>query len=379
MSAEIFSNIYNGPFKRYLLLSKNIGQDVQNQSEIADLAFQAELRYLEYSENFKKPPSANIVLNPIIHQIDKTKHYVCSDPSLGDHINVVSQSIGALMWVQEKDPVCYLEEILSDAKTYTDILLVFFKDKELHVEWVEAWLETLNDLNNFVRRRYPKGLTWKGELEIPNSELLQDLTEFQTLNTDNLYNEINKGQTIQEALRRLNSQNVVQEEEKQQEIAPPPAVFHRDGKKWKIEHQRGAEKHLTINEAEPDNVLYIYDCKNITLVVERKVNVIKLDNCEKISLIFRSLISGVEIIASRDLKLHAFGTVPSISIDSCSDVNIHLTKKGLDAQVVTSQCSKISLSYPMEDGYYKTFYIPSRLMTTISPDHSLRTSPVIDE
>lgn len=378
MSAEIFSNIYNGPFKRYLLLSKNIGPDVQNQSELADLAFQAEQRYIEYSENFKKPASTNSVLNPILHQIEKIKHYICTDPSLSDHINVIAQSVKAILWVQEQDPVVYLEEVIAEARTYTDILLVFFKDKELHVEWVEAWLETLNDLNNFVRRRYPKGLIWKGEEEVPNGELLQDLTEFQALNSD-IFNEINRGQTIQEALKTLNSQNVVQQEENQQDIAALPAIFVREGKKWKIEHQRGANKHLTINEAEPDNVIYIYNCKNMTLVVERKVNVIKLDSCDKMSVIFRSLISGVEMIGCRNLKLHSFGTLPSISADSCNDINIHLTKKGLDAQMVTSQCSKISLSYPLEDGYYKTFYVPCRMITTINPDHSLKTLPIVDQ
>ncbi|XP_045480998.1 adenylyl cyclase-associated protein 2-like [Harmonia axyridis] len=376
MSAEIFSNICNGPFKRFLLLSKIIGQDVQNQSEIAFMAFQAEQRYIEYLENFKKPPSANVLLNPIIHQIDKIKMYVCNDPSLGDHTNVVAQSVKALLWLQQKDPVAYLEEVLADAKTYTDILLVFFKDKELHVEWVEAWLETLNDLNNFVRRRYPKGINWKDGHNTADSHHLQHLTESEILNNENLFKEIDKGQSIQEALRKLNSQDEVEETS---EIGPSNAVFLQEGKRWKIEHQRGATKHLTINEAEPDNVVYIYDCKNITVVVERKVNVIKLDSCEKISLIFRSLISGIEIIGCKDLKLHAFGTLPSINLDSSSEVNIHLTKKGLDAQVMTSQCSKISLSYPMDDGYYKTFYIPNRLMTTVNTDYSLKTMAVLDE
>ncbi|KAK9875774.1 hypothetical protein WA026_009567 [Henosepilachna vigintioctopunctata] len=381
MSTELFSNIYNGPFKRYLLLSRNIGQDVLHHSELADLAFHAEMRYIEFSENFRKPDTESVILNPILDQIGKTMRYVGEDPSMSDHVSLVAQSIKALLWIHQEDPVSYLEEVLLEAKTYTDCLLVFFKNKEPHTEWVEAWLETLNDLNNFVRRRYPKGLTWKGDVEAPDS--LCDISDLRRVFDQNaLYDEISKGETIHQVLKRANalSGEDVDENKLETELKSTKLneVFAQEGKKWRIEHKKGTHKHLTIDEADTDNVVYIYDCSNITVVVEKKINVIKLDNCDKVCVIFRSLISGLDMVCCKNIKLHAFGTLPSVNAENCSDVNVHLTKKALDAQVVTSQCSKISLSYPLEDGYYKTFDVPTRLMTTINPDYNLNTNPIND-
>ncbi|KAL3266717.1 hypothetical protein HHI36_010878 [Cryptolaemus montrouzieri] len=365
MSVEIFSNIYNGPFKRYILLSESIGQDVQNQSEIVELAFQAELRFLEFLENFKKPDNQSVILDTIVDQISKTVRYICVDPSLTDHVKVIAQSINVLLWIQQKDPVSYLEEMLADAKAYTDVLLVFFKDKEPHVEWVDAWLETLNDLNNFVRRRYPKGLNWNEE-ETPNSSLQKEHT---------LSQEISKGESVKKILLRANEESKDIDEPS---LSKNTEMYIQEGKKWRIEHKKGVHKQVTIDKANTDNVVYIYDCYNVTVVIEKKINLIKIDSCDKVCVICRSLISGVEIIASKNMKLHAFGTLPSINMDSCNDVNIHLTKRGLDSQVITCQCSKISLSYPLEDGYYKTFYIPNRLMTTINTDHTLKTHCLMD-
>jgi len=56
-------------------------------------------------------------------------------------------------------------------------------------------------------------------------------------------------------------------------------VFERDGKKWIIEYQKN-NTGLLVENAEMNNVVYVFRCEGSTLTVKGKVNNIVFDSCK---------------------------------------------------------------------------------------------------
>lgn len=84
-------------------------------------------------------------------------------------------------------------------------------------------------------------------------------------------------------------------------IAEPP-VFALDGKKWKIEYQN-SNNNMKIENAEMNNVVYMYKCVNSTLTVTGKVNNIIMDSCKKCSVLLDSVVSSVEFVNCQSVQM----------------------------------------------------------------------------
>lgn len=75
--------------------------------------------------------------------------------------------------------------------------------------------------------------------------------------------------------------------------------------------------------------------------------------CSKIQLSIASIISNVEIINSRGIKILVRGSVPTITMDNCEDVEIELeendNKTSIDQdngnikEIITSKCTGINV------------------------------------
>lgn len=79
-------------------------------------------------------------------------------------------------------------------------------------------------------------------------------------------------------------------------------VFLRDGKKWIIEFQKN-NPNLVIENAEMNNVVYMFKSQNSTLNVKGKLNSIVIDSCKKCSVVFDSLVSSVEFVNCQSVQM----------------------------------------------------------------------------
>lgn len=79
-------------------------------------------------------------------------------------------------------------------------------------------------------------------------------------------------------------------------------VFTRDGKKWLIEHQR-SNPNLIVEDAEMNNVVYVFKCENSTITVKGKINSIFLDSCKKCSVLFDAVVSSVEFVNCQSVQM----------------------------------------------------------------------------
>ena len=91
--------------------------------------------------------------------------------------------------------------------------------------------------------------------------------------------------------------------------ATKPPSFVRDGKKWLIEYQK-SNSGLLVENAEMNNVVYMFKCQDSTLTVKGKINSIVIDSCKKCSILFESLVSSIEFVNCQSVQMQ-------VSINDC--------------------------------------------------------------
>lgn len=79
-------------------------------------------------------------------------------------------------------------------------------------------------------------------------------------------------------------------------------VFTREGKKWLIEHQKN-NSGLLVENAEMNNVVYMFKGLNSTLTVKGKINSVVIDSCKKCSVVCDSLVSSVEFVNCQSVQM----------------------------------------------------------------------------
>jgi adenylyl cyclase-associated protein len=81
-----------------------------------------------------------------------------------------------------------------------------------------------------------------------------------------------------------------------------------------------------------------------------------------------SVISSVSVTNSPSFTLQITGSAPTIQLDSTDSGQIFLSKDCLGAEIMTSKCSSINISLPVEgeeDGIFDEKPLPEMLLTKI--------------
>lgn len=128
-------------------------------------------------------------------------------------------------------------------------------------------------------------------------------------------------------------------------------VFTRDGKKWLIEYQKN-NSNLLVDQAEMNNVVYMFRCEGSTLTVKGKVNNIVLDSCKKCSLLFDSVVASIEFVNCQSVQMQVLGYVPTVSIDKTDGCQMYLSKDSLGVEIVSSKSSEMNILLPEANGDY---------------------------
>lgn len=128
-------------------------------------------------------------------------------------------------------------------------------------------------------------------------------------------------------------------------------IFTRDGKKWLIEYQKNNNS-LLVDNAEMNNVVYMFKCEGSVLTVKGKVNNIVLDSCKKCSLVFDSVVASIEFVNCQSVQMQVLGFVPTISIDKTDGCQMYLSKESFGVEVVSSKSSEMNVMLPEDSGDY---------------------------
>jgi adenylyl cyclase-associated protein len=168
-SIQTFDDIVNGPFKTYVDLSKRIGSEVATISEMVEVAFKAQRAYLEMAAKAKQPPQGDLpmLLKPMSDKITEIQSYREAGRRCQyfNHLSAISESIPALGWVAVSPaPAPFVKEMNDAGQFYTNRVLKDWKEKsKAHVDWTKAWLQTLFQMQAFVKEYHTTGLVWNAK------------------------------------------------------------------------------------------------------------------------------------------------------------------------------------------------------------------------
>ncbi|XP_043287435.1 adenylyl cyclase-associated protein 1 [Venturia canescens] len=408
MSVSNFEDLLAGPVKDYLNLSQKIGGDVATHSKLVEKAFQTQSQFIKTASSRPAPTSQSeqvSLLGPTSTSIQEIQEY--REKNRGsqffNHLSAISESIPALGWVAvSPTPAPYVKEMNDAGQFYTNRVLKDWKEKDkTHVEWCKAWVQTLSDLQQYVRKHHTTGLVWAktGSVPVPPppggmppppppSMPLGDVTANVNDDRSALFAQINQGENITRSLKKVTSDMQTHKNSSLRTGPAPfkapvttnsgnfktvpsanlpidkPPVFTRDGKKWLVEYHKG-NKDLLVENAEMNNVVYMFRCQDSTLIVKGKINSIVIDSCRKSSIVFDSLVSSIEFVNCQSVQMQVLGKVPTISIDKTDGCQMYLSPDSLDVALISSKSSEMNVMVPKGNGDYTEHPVPEQFKTTI--------------
>ena len=91
--------------------------------------------------------------------------------------------------------------------------------------------------------------------------------------------------------------------------------------------------------------LQIYNCKNCTIIIDRKINHITINRCENIALIINAgVISGIDIIHSGNIVCYSRNHIYFLGCGSSHDIVMVLNEKFADNTLIqTTECFQIDI------------------------------------
>lgn len=405
MSVQAYQDIVQGQLASFVVLSKEIGNEVAEQAKLVDEAFRAQLNFLQLASQRSAPSSDEQIrlLQPTSDKIQAIQNLrERNRPSaLFNHLSAISEGIPALGWVTvAPTPAPYIKEMSDAGQFYTNRVLKEWKERnKTHVEWARRWIEILTELQKFVKQYHTTGLVWSGKSSAPVPPPigslpppppppmnLADLTVGDT-NDDRsaLFAAINQGENITRSLKKVSADmqthknpnlrtgpapfkpqvNSFGSQPTVKPVVEKQPVFKRDGKKWIIEYYK--DNHgLLVDGTEMNNVIYMFGCVNCTLTIKGKVNSIFMDSCRKSSVVFDTVVSSIEFVNCQSAQMQVLGKVPTISIDKTDGCQIFLSEQASETEIVSSKSSEMNVVIPKGGGDITEYPIPEQYKTTLT-------------
>ncbi|XP_071564351.1 uncharacterized protein Capt isoform X1 [Temnothorax nylanderi] len=405
MSVAGYEDLLAGPVKEYLQLSQKIGGDVAVHSKLVEKAFQIQLQFIKMAASRPAPTNQSeqvSLFTPMSVQIQQIQEF--REKNRGsqffNHLSAISESIPALGWVAvSPTPAPYVKEMNDAGQFYTNRVLKDWKEKnKIHIDWCKAWVQTLTDLQQYVRQHHTTGLVW-GKTAAPGgipagippppppSMPIGDIAPMVNDDRSALFAQINQGEDITKSLKKVTSDMQTHKNPALRSGPAPfkaptvnaaptktvlpanapidkPPVFTRDGKKWLMEYHKG--ENLVIDDVEMNNVVYVFRCQDSTLTIKGKINSIVMDSCRKSSVVFDSLVSSIEFVNCQSVQMQVLGKVPTISIDKTDGCQMYLSAESLAVELITSKSSEMNVMVPKANGDYSEYPVPEQFKTTIS-------------
>ncbi|GAB1201883.1 hypothetical protein APSETT445_000475 [Aspergillus pseudonomiae] len=176
---EDFDTLINKDVRNFVDLGYKIGDLVAEQSKAVLQAFEAERTYLYVSTKAKKPepqpPELMTELHTASDSINMIRESNRASP-LFNHLSAVAEGIVALGWFFESKPGDFVSEIVGGIEYYGNKVLKEYKEKDkTHVQYIQSYYQVFKSLAAYLKKHYPKGLTWNEQNGIDALEALRQV------------------------------------------------------------------------------------------------------------------------------------------------------------------------------------------------------------
>ncbi|KAJ6091338.1 hypothetical protein N7467_003307 [Penicillium canescens] len=174
---EDFDALIKGDVQNFVNLGEKIGGLVAEQSKAVLQAFKAERTYLYVVTKAKKPATQPPELMTDLHKasdsINNIRESNRASP-LFNHLSAVAEGIVALAWFFESKPAEFVADMIGGIEYYGNKVLKEYKDKDrTHVDYIKAYYQNFKALAEYLKKHFPKGLTWNNENGIDALEALK--------------------------------------------------------------------------------------------------------------------------------------------------------------------------------------------------------------
>jgi len=421
-SVAAFDAVLAGSFVKFMNTSKVIGGDVEKIASMAQQALNAERNFIITASKSKKPTDQKelmSLLSPISNKLQEITEFREKNrrSEYFNHLSAISESIAALGWVSVSPaPAPFVKEMNDAGQFYTNRVLKDWKAKsETHVEWTKTWIQTLAELQAYVKEYHTTGLAWnpKGGAASsvsaggappppppgaplpppppPPGALDAGSANSGTNARAELLSALSRGTDITKGLKKVSDDQKTHKNptlrasstvpHKEKPAVPPkygaaataatigaaagskPSRLELDGKKWLVEYFKGNPS-IEISETENNHSIYVYRCEGSTIIVKGKVNNIIMDSCKKTSVVFDTVVSGFEFINCQSVQMQVMGSVASITIDKTDGCQVYLSKDSVGAEIISAKSSEMNISFPKGEDFVE-HPVPEQFKTVI--------------
>lgn len=396
-SVTEFQNLIDQHITPLVALSKKLDPVLGQQAAELEKAVLAEKQLISTASQSKKPNTDVLMkliqpINTHTQQIDTIRNSNRTS-KVFNNLSALSEGVGFLGWVMvESTPGPHVAEMRSTSEFYTNRILKEFKGvNQDQVDWVGHYIGFLKDLEKYIKQYHTTSLTWNpkgGEATAaaapvaaapsapsgapappppPPADFMEKSSSNAPAKPDmsQLFSEIGKGEAVTSGLKKVtadmksknnpNKSSVV----KASDIKPSststagagaskvtkPPKFALEANKWAVEYQVG-NKSIVIEDTDPKQTVYIYQCTDSVVQIKGKVNAITLDSCKKTAIVFENAIASCEVVNCTSIEVQVTGKVPCMSIDKTSGCQVYLSAQSLETEVVTSKSSEMNILIP---------------------------------
>ncbi|CAB3987279.1 Adenylyl cyclase-associated 1 [Paramuricea clavata] len=425
ISVTAFDEIYNDKIAAYLELSAKIGGDVNTQAQLVKKAFAALRQLLCTAESSAKPSDASLptVLKPLADCIGEISNFRDQNrkSELFNHLSTVSEAIGALGWVSvSPTPGPFVKEMADAGQFYGNRVLKEYKEKDQdHVNWVKSYQGIWTVMIAYIKQHHTTGLTWNAKggsapappppggappppppVQAPapvtsggggdasgRSALLDALSKGADV-TAGLKKVTNDMKTHKNPALRGSSKvpatsGPAKSGSKSSAYTPKPFQASRTGgavtrpvsmkkppkkellgqKKWIVENFEN-DRNIVIDQTNLKQTVYIYNCKDCTIIIKGKLNTVTLDSCKKTAVVVDDLIAGLEFVNCQSVQAQVNGEIPLVSIDKTDGIQVYLSAKSKQAEIVTAKSSEMNILVPTDSGDFNEYALPEQYKST---------------
>lgn len=147
--------------------------------------------------------------------------------------------------------------------------------------------------------------------------------------------------------------------------AAPPRLECEQGRKWVVENHVG-NREIVIEQTEPKQTVYIFNCSGSTIQVRGKVNAITMDKCTRTGLLFDQVVATCELVNCAGVEVQCTGAVPTVAVDKCDGCQLYLPRGSLEStDITTAKSSEVNVVVPgaTEDAEPVESAIPEQFVT----------------
>lgn len=123
----------------------------------------------------------------------------------------------------------------------------------------------------------------------------------------------------------------------------PSRLECEQGRKWVVENWTG-NKELVVEDTDPKQSVYIFNCHNSTVQIKGKVNAITLDGCSKCGLLFDTVVASAEVVNCKGVQMQCTGAAPTVSIDKTDGCQLFMPVAALEGtEITTAKSSEVNV------------------------------------